>query len=62
MNDFPEFDPVELWRLSGLTQMKMAEWFGVEKTTFARWCNGDRKPQRWAKRMAAELKPKILQT
>ena len=63
MNDYstpPELNPVDLWYQTGKTQQELAELLGVHTVTFARWCNGSRKPSAAYRRLAAELAPRLL--
>ncbi|MCT7965178.1 helix-turn-helix transcriptional regulator [Laspinema sp. D1] len=56
----PELNPVDLWHQTDKTQEELAEIFDVHPTTFARWCNGSRKPSLAYRRRAAELAQQLL--
>lgn len=63
MNDYstpPELNPVDLWYRSGKTQQELAELLGVHTTTFARWCNGTRKPSAPYRKLAAQIAQQLL--
>lgn len=51
----PELNPVDLWYATNKTQQELAQLLGCSTTTFARWCNGSRKPSALYRIRAAEV-------
>lgn len=50
-----ELNPVELFFLSGMKRDDFADLMGVQKQTIDTWCAGIYKPNRQARRLAAEI-------